>query len=142
MKKIFSIFIFFPLIFFSQDSLSLTKAVEIGLEKNYDIKLTLKNVEINTLFNNWGEAGGLPQINVNAGQNNTLSDQRKNPISQLQGTNFLFSSNEINLTPNLNWTIFNGFGIRANKNKLDRCLTFCVSLNIHSFIAYHNTYTL
>ena len=145
MKKIFSIFIFFPLIFFSQDSLSLTKAVEIGLEKNYDIKLTLKNVEINTLFNNWGEAGGLPQINVNAGQNNNLSDQRNNPISQLQGTNFLFSSNEINLTPNLNWTIFNGFGVRASKTKLEQLqlqsentATLAIENTIHGVIlAYY-----
>jgi len=59
MKKIISILFFFPLVFFSQDSLSLSKAIEIGLEKNYDIRLTLKNVEINKIFNNWGEAGRL-----------------------------------------------------------------------------------
>jgi hypothetical protein len=57
MKKIISILFFFPSIFFSQDSLSLSKAIEIGLQKNYDIRLTLKNVEINKIFNNWGEAG-------------------------------------------------------------------------------------
>ena len=66
MKKIISILFFFPLIFFSQDSLSLSKAIEIGLEKNYDIRLTLKNVEINKIFNNWGEAGRLPQVSINA----------------------------------------------------------------------------
>jgi len=51
MKKIISILFFFPLIFFSQDSLSLSNAIEIGLKKNYDIRLTLKNVEINKIFN-------------------------------------------------------------------------------------------
>ena len=77
MKKITSILFFFPLVFFSQDSLSLSKAVEIGLEKNYDIRLTLKNVEINKIFNNWGEAGRLPQVNINAGQNNSHIGSKK-----------------------------------------------------------------
>ena len=59
-----------------QDSLSLKKAIEIGLQKNFDIQLTQKNVAINQIMNSWGEAGSLPQINVNVGQNNSISDQR------------------------------------------------------------------
>ena len=145
MNKLFSVILFFPFLVTAQDSLSLKKAIEIGLQKNYDIQLTTKNVEINTLFNNWGEAGILPQVNISTGQNNNLSDQRNNPISQLQGTNFLFSSNEINLTPNLNWTIFNGFGIRANKNKLEQLqiqsentATLAIENTIHGIIlAYY-----
>jgi outer membrane protein len=144
-NKVIYIILLFPLWVTGQDSLSLKKAIEIGLQKNYDIQLTAKNVEINKLLNSWGEAGRLPQVNVSTGQNNNLSDQRKNPISQLQGTNFLFSSNEINLTPNLNWTIFNGFGIRANKNKLDQLqnqsentATLAIENTIHGIIlAYY-----
>ena len=64
-----------------QDSLSLKKAIEIGLQKNFDIQLTQKNVAINQIMNSWGEAGSLPQININVGQNNSISDQRNNPIS-------------------------------------------------------------
>ena len=52
MKKIFSILFIVPYLMFSQDSLSLSKAIENGLQKNYDIRLTLKNVEINKIFNN------------------------------------------------------------------------------------------
>jgi outer membrane protein TolC len=117
MKKIISILFFFPLIFFSQDSLSLSKAIEIGLEKNYDIRLTLKNVEINKTFNNWGEAGRLPQVNINAGQNNSISDQRNNPISFAP---YLFLSNDVSGGLAMNWTIFNGFAVRANKTKLEQ----------------------
>ena len=36
-----------------QDSLSLSEAIKIGLEKNYDIQLTQKNIAINQLLNNW-----------------------------------------------------------------------------------------
>ena len=80
-NKIIYILLFLPFFNVCQDSLSLSEAIAIGLEKNYDIRLTIKNVEINTLFNNWGEAGRLPQATISAGQNNSLSDQRNNPIS-------------------------------------------------------------
>ena len=142
MKKIISILFFFPLIFFSQDSLSLSKAIEIGLEKNYDIRLTLKNVEINKIFNNWGEAGRLPQVNINAGQNNSISDQRNNPISFAP---FLFLSNDVSGGLAMNWTIFNGFAVRANKTKLEQLelqsentATLAIENTIHGIIlAYY-----
>ena len=142
MKKIISILFFFPLIFFSQDSLSLSKAIEIGLEKNYDIRLTLKNVEINKTFNNWGEAGRLPQVNINAGQNNSISDQRNNPISFAP---YLFLSNDVSGGLAMNWTIFNGFAVRANKTKLEQLelqsentATLAIENTIHGIIlAYY-----
>ena len=142
MKKITSILIFFPFIFFSQDSLSLSKAIEIGLEKNYDIRLTLKNVEINKIFNNWGEAGRLPQVNINAGQNNSISDQRNNPISFAP---YLFLSNDVSSGLAMNWTIFNGFAVRANKTKLEQLelqsentATLAIENTIHGIIlAYY-----
>ena len=91
-NKVFYILLFLSFQSISQDSLSLSKAIEIGLEKNYDIRLTLKNVEINTLLNDWGEAGRLPQLTINLGQNNSLSDQRKNPISFAP---YLFQSTDL-----------------------------------------------
>ena len=145
MNRLIYILFLLPFSFYGQDSLSLSQAIKIGLQKNYDILLTGKNIEINKLFNSWGEAGLFPQLNISAGQNNSLADQRKNPISEIQGTNFLFSSNEINLTPNLSWTIFNGFGIKANKNKLEQLdiqsentATLAIENTIHGIIlAYY-----
>lgn len=142
MKKIFSILFIIPYLMFSQDSLSLSKAIENGLQKNYDIRLTLKNVEINKLFNNWGEAGKLPQVNVNVGQNNSISDQRNNPISFAP---FLFLSNDVSGSLSVNWTIFNGFGVRANKKKLEQLeiqsentATLAIENTIHGIIlAYY-----
>jgi len=142
MKKIISILFFFPLVFFSQDSLSLSKAIEIGLEKNFDIRLSLKNVEINKIFNNWGEAGRLPQVNINAGQNNSISDQRNNPISFAP---YLFLSNDVSGGLAMNWTIFNGFAVRANKTKLEQLelqsentATLAIENTIHGIIlAYY-----
>ena len=141
-NKIIYILLFLPFFNFCQDSLSLSEAVAIGLEKNYDIRLTLKNVEINTLFNNWGEAGRLPQATISAGQNNSLSDQRNNPISFAP---YLFLSNDLNGAANLSWTIFNGFGVKANKTKLEQLqiqsentATLAIENTIHGIIlAYY-----
>ena len=121
-----------------QDSLSLKKAIKIGLQKNFDIQLTQKNVAINQIMNSWGEAGSLPQINVNVGQNNSISDQRNNPISFAP---YLFQSNDVSGNLALNWTIFNGFGIQANKNKLEQLqiqsentATLAIENTIHGII--------
>ena len=121
-----------------QDSLSLKKAIEIGLQKNFDIQLTQKNVAINQIMNSWGEAGSLPQININVGQNNSISDQRNNPISFAP---YLFQSNDVSGNLALNWTIFNGFGIKANKNKLEQLqiqsentATLAIENTIHGII--------
>ena len=126
----------------AQDSLSLQQAIQIGLQKNFDIQLTQKNVAINQLMNNWGEAGRLPQVNLNIGQNNTISDQRNNPIAFAP---YLFQSNDISGNVALNWTIFNGFGIRANKTKLEQLqiqsentATLAIENTIHGIIlAYY-----
>ena len=129
-------FISFPVL--SQDSLSLKRAIEIGLQKNYDIQLTQKSVAINQIMNSWGEAGSLPQININVGQNNSISDQRNNPISFAP---YLFQSNDVSGNIALNWTIFNGFGIQANKNKLEQLqiqsentATLAIENTIHGII--------
>ena len=121
-----------------QDSLSLKKAIEIGLQKNFDIQLTQKNVAINQIMNSWGEAGSLPQININVGQNNSISDQRNNPISFAP---YLFQSSDVSGNLALNWTIFNGFGIKANKNKLEQLqiqsentATLAIENTIHGII--------
>ena len=121
-----------------QDSLSLKKAIEIGLQKNFDIQLTQKNVAINQIMNSWGEAGSLPQININVGQNNSISDQRNTPISFAP---YLFQSSDVSGNLALNWTIFNGFGIQANKNKLEQLqiqsentATLAIENTIHGII--------
>jgi len=98
--------------------------------------------EINKIFNNWGEAGRLPQVNINAGQNNSISDQRNNPISFAP---YLFLSNDVSGGLAMNWTIFNGFAVRANKTKLEQLelqsentATLAIENTIHGIIlAYY-----
>ena len=139
MSRLLVIIVFFSSFSgFGQDSLTLKKAIEIGLQKNFDIQLTQRNMAINQIMNSWGEAGSLPQININAGQNNSISDQRNNPISFAP---YLFQSNDVSGNLALNWTLFNGFGIQANKSKLEQLqiqsentATLAIENTIHGII--------
>ena len=100
----------------AQDSLTLSDAIQIGLKKNFDIQISAKNIEINKLQNTWGQAGRFPTVDINIQQGNSISDQSNNPLSIVQQ---LIYQNSIQGAANLNWVLFNGFRIKANKLKLN-----------------------
>ncbi len=139
MKNLVVIFTLFTSILISgQDSLSLSNAISNGLIKNYDIQLTNKNVSINKLLNNWGEAGAFPKVTLNSGQNNNSMDQI-NPASFFDTLNL--QSNNISGNIALSWTIFNGFNVKANKLKMEQLVaqsegaaTLAVENTIHGII--------
>lgn len=101
----------------AQEELSLSDAIQRGLEQNYDISIERKNVDIAQNNNAWGEAGRWPTISLNLNQNNSLTDNIKTagPF-QLQDQTI---SNSLNPTVNLNWTLFNGFKINISKARLE-----------------------
>lgn len=102
---------------FSQgQSLSLSEAISIGLERNFDIRIERKNVEVAENNNAWGEAGRYPTVTLNLNQNNSLTDNIKTASPfQLQDQTL---SSSLNPTINLNWTLFNGFKINITKSRL------------------------
>ena len=79
------------------------------------INILPKNQNINRINNNWGNAGALPTINISANTEKALSDQSNNPASFIQEK---LQSTSVNGSANISWTLFNGFAIRANKEKL------------------------
>ena len=118
MKKIIIIlFLTSPFILFSQEDLSLENAIKIGLKKNFNIQLSEKNLEISKVRNNLANAGGLPTINISAKKEESVSDQSNNPTSFIQE---ILKSESINASANMNWTLFNGYRIKANKEKLNQ----------------------
>ena len=115
MKKII-LLLFIPHVLISQETLSLFDAIEIGLNQNFDIQITSKNEKINEINNNWANAGALPKIDISAKNEEGLSDQSDNPASLIQEK---LRSNSIVGSVNMNWTIFSGFAVRANKKRLE-----------------------
>ena len=102
----------------AQQSLSLSDAIAIGLEKNYDIRIERKNVITAENNNKWGEAGRLPSLTFNLNQNNAITDNVKtaNPFA-LQGQIY---SNSVAPGLNANWVLFDGFRINMTKRRLDQ----------------------
>jgi len=118
MKKIFKyLFLLVPSIILSQEKLSLEDALKIGLKQNFEIQLAKKNLEINKLNNNYANAGALPSINISTRAETAVSDQSKNPTSFIQE---ILKSESLNATANLSWTLLNGYGIKANKERLNQ----------------------
>ena len=116
MKKYIILIILYPQLIFSQDTLTLMDAVKIGMEKNYDIQISVKNNNINSINNSWSNSGALPTIDIGINKEEALSDQSQNPASFIQEK---LRSNSINGNINARWTLFNGFAIQANKKRLD-----------------------
>lgn len=98
----------------SQETLSLAGAVQIALYNNYDILISQKNFEMAALNNTYGEAGGLPTVDLNLSQNNSLSDNSF-PLAFVQGQTF---TSGIAGGADVNWVIFKGFQVRVTKAKL------------------------
>ena len=118
MKKIFKYLLFLaPSIILSQEKLSLEDAIKIGLKKNFEIQLAKKSLEIKKLNNNYANAGALPSINISTRAETAVSDQSKNPTSFIQE---ILKSESLNATANLSWTLLNGYGIKANKERLNQ----------------------
>lgn len=118
MKYLFYIlFIFFEAqSLVAQDDLSIEDAIKLGLAQNFDIIIANKNIEVSKNNNTWGQAGRYPSIDINIQQGNNISDQSNNPTAFIQET---IRSHSLQTGVNLNWTLFNGFKVVANKEKLD-----------------------
>ncbi len=102
----------------AQTPLSLSDAIQLGLQRNYDIQIEQANVYIAENNNTWGQAGRWPTINLNLDQNNSITDNVKvaSPFA-LKGEIYAHS-----LTPsvNVNWILFDGFRISMNKRRLEQ----------------------
>ncbi|MGV6860405.1 MAG: TolC family protein [Putridiphycobacter sp.] len=110
-------FIFGGFNLFAQTDLSLAKAIEKALENNYQIKLINTNVQVAELQNNWGTTGIYPTFALNLGNSTNLTDNSNNPASFFPGKTF---NDNLRVSLDMNWTIFNGFGLRISKQRFEQ----------------------
>ncbi len=106
-------FILLALLFFrtvsAQESLSLSDAITMGLDNNYDLRMTRNDETISGINNTWGNTSLMPSIDFTASARenfnyNDTEDYREQTISP-----------EVSLS----WVIFNGFSARINKAKFE-----------------------
>jgi outer membrane protein TolC len=120
MKQILINIITIVMAFFAINSSaqSLGELINTALTNNYQIQILKNEVQIASNNNTIGNAGFLPSVDLNGTYstsfNNTLqkfADGSTKEGSKAQNTN-------INSSVMANWTIFNGFGVYAKKERL------------------------
>lgn len=102
----------------AQEVLTVEEAVGIALENNYDIRLAKNNLQIDTEGVSLGYAGILPSVQAIVTDDNNIQD-----ISQVRSDGTLRElnngkNNNLNYGVNLDWTIFDGFGMFARYDRL------------------------
>lgn len=96
--------------------LSLNDAISIGLEQNYQIRISEQELRIAQNNNTQGAAGRYPSIDFRATQGNLYSNSQNRLDADVRDQLY---SNYITPSVNLNWTIFDGFRVNITKENLE-----------------------
>lgn len=102
----------------AQGLLTAEQAVEIALKNNYDILIANNNAIIADKNNSPGNAGMLPNISINAGDNFSLNNINQQFTDGREVVQNSVQSNSANASVVLNWTIFDGLRMFATKKRL------------------------
>lgn len=102
-----------------QATYTLKSCLEQGLLNNYSLRITRNEEQVSKNNATLGNAGYLPTLDLSAGYKGTLD----NTETKLRSTGETTKDNGVfdqtlNAGLNLNWTIFDGFNITANYQKL------------------------
>lgn len=119
LKYLVPLVLLFSIKVFSQEALSLEKAVKIGLENNFSIKIAKNDISIAQNNVTLGNAGFLPRLDATASESNSM-----NKTHQEYSTNGAVvdknnaTSNTLSAGVALSWTIFDGMNMFINFNRL------------------------
>jgi len=94
--------------------LSLQNAIEVMLEKNFDIQISAKNLENSRLDLSLGSAGFLPSLDFGIAQNNRYDNSKASVTKNSRDESLM---NSVRPYLQLNWTVFDGFAARIRKDR-------------------------
>lgn len=109
-----------PVVAQNTDTLRLSEAIQMGLEKNYSIQIATNNKNIADNNYTLGNAGFLPTLDAIASQNYEVQDSRQlfdreiNPEQIVNGAR----SNSFSASALLEWTVFDGTRMFITYDKL------------------------
>lgn len=123
MKRFFTLIIFLSIVSQvmaqSNDTLELTNAIQIGLENNFNIKISEGQTQIASNNNSFGNAGFLPTLDLNAAQRYTNENTSQKFISGQEQNRDGAKSNNFSGSAVINWTLFDGTTMFYTKNRLE-----------------------
>ena len=100
---------FLTLFGYSQETLSLSQAIERGLKNNFSVLSIKKDEKVAQINNTWGNAGAFPSLDFSVSYRESSDD---NNIED-------FDQSSLNAGVEINWVLFNGFSIKIAKHKLN-----------------------
>lgn len=121
MKRFLIIIILAAPIFGNAQQLSLQDAVNLALKNSLDIQLAKNNVDITTINNSYGVAGGLPVVTGGVTDNEqvtSISQKYSDPARNNNSNNA--SSNTLSANVTGSFLLYNGMRVVAAKKRLEQ----------------------
>jgi outer membrane protein TolC len=103
---------------YAQELYTLDKCIGIGLERNYAIRIIQNEEQISSNNATPGNAGYLPSVDLSGGFSGARYDYDYDYSDGTSGKERASNTGTANVGINLNWTVFDGFGIQAEYEKL------------------------
>lgn len=119
MKKIFVIIFILPvLVATAQQPLQLKEAINIALKNSLDIQLYQNRLAVDSIYNNYGYAGGLPVVTgaLNDNEQITSVNQKLNTGVEIERNNAAANTLTANVTGSI--LLYNGGRVVATKKRL------------------------
>ena len=102
----------------AQEVYSLKQCIETGLERNYSIRIIRNEQLISDNNATQGNAGYLPTIDLSGGFSGTVNNNRNKLSDGTTERENGVNSETGHIGVNVNWTVFDGFGIQAEYARL------------------------
>lgn len=102
----------------AQEVFSLKKCIETGLERNYSIRIVKNEQQISENNATPGNAGFLPTVDLSGGFSGSVDDTRKTLSDGSRERTSGVTNETADIGLSANWTVFDGFGIQADYQKL------------------------
>lgn len=140
-RQIYSILLLVAVTVFTAEAqkvFNLQECIETGLQQNYSIRIVRNEQQISNNNATLGNAGYLPTLAMDGGFSGSVNNNRNKlndgTIEKTTGVN----NETANVGLNVNWTVFDGFGIQAEYarlKELQRMGELNTRMTIEDFVA-------
>ena len=122
----------------AQEIYSLKQCIETGLERNYSIRIVRNEQLISDNNATPGNAGYLPTVDMSGGFSGSINNNRNKLADSTTEKQNGVNNETGDIGLNVNWTVFDGFGIQAEYarlKELQRMGELNTRLTIEDFVA-------